>query len=159
MWNNNRSMTLQCCVGQYWFKSPKRTWNRFRHWVEVLTKLEVCLKCRWIRQQCCWQRKLITTTHQSNGLQSNNVKIKSILKDVILLSDSDNEGTQVVDLAMNSTSSFNSSSSSFVFFLKKKKFKSLLHKLFLPMNLLTKLGIWALQKITHAPKNFWFIPI
>ena len=42
------------------------------------------------------------------------VKINFSLEDVMLLSDFDDEGIQVVDLVMNSTSSFKSSSS-FVF--------------------------------------------
>ena len=56
--------------------------------------------------------EFITIILQSNGLHR--VKIKSILEDVMLFSYSNDEGTQVVDLGMNLTSPFKSSSS-FVF--------------------------------------------
>ena len=46
----------------------------------------------------------ITIVLESNGLCR--VKIKSSLKDVMLLSDSNDEGTQVFDLAMYVTSPF-----------------------------------------------------
>ena len=46
----------------------------------------------------------ITTTLQSNGLCG--VKNESTLNDVMLLNDSNYDGTDVVDLAIHSTSSF-----------------------------------------------------
>lgn len=50
----------------------------------------------------------ITIVLQSNGLRR--VKIESSLEDVIFLSESNNEGTQVVDLVINSTPPFQSPS-------------------------------------------------
>lgn len=50
--------------------------------------------------------KSITTTLQTNGLHG--VKIESTLEDVMLLSDSNDDGTHVVDLAIHSTSPFKS---------------------------------------------------
>ena len=46
--------------------------------------------------------KSITTTLQSNGLRG--VKIESTFEDVMLLSDSNDDGIHVVDLAIHSTS-------------------------------------------------------
>ena len=75
---------------------------------KALSKSQVCLRCKWISSTMLLTNESITTTLQSNGMCR--VEIDPSLEDVMLLSDSDNEGTHMVDLAMNLTSLFKVSS-------------------------------------------------